>query len=112
MAKKMKPGHKRCPRCGASVKGARTKTCPKCSHQFVASALRASAPEPATAAVEKASKPGDAVTLDQLRSVAQAVKTVGGFSHFQELLGTIREVGGLRRIKELLEAMSAADATD
>ncbi len=112
MAKKMKPGYKRCPQCGAAVKGARSKACPKCNHQFVASQPRASAPEPATAAVEKTSKPEDAVTLDQLRSVAQAVKAVGGFSRFQELLVTIREVGGLRRIKELLEAMSAADATD
>ncbi len=110
MAKKMKPGYKRCPQCRASVKGARTKVCPKCGHQFVASASRASVPGPATTAVEKTSKPGDAVTLDQLRSVAQAVKEVGGFSRFQELLGTIREVGGLRRFRELLEAMSVTEA--
>ncbi len=109
MAKKMKPGYKRCPQCGASVKGARTKTCPKCSHQFMTSASRASVPKPATAAVEKTSKVGDAVTLDQLRSVAQTVKAVGGFGRFQELLGTIREVGGLRRCRGLLEAMSATE---
>ncbi len=112
MAKKMKPGYKRCPRCGASMKGARTKACPKCSHQFVVNASRASVPGSATAAVEKTSKPGDAVTLDQLRSVAQAVKAVGGFGRFQELLGTIREVGGLRRCRELLEAMSATGASE
>jgi len=34
MAKKMKPGQKRCPSCGASVSGPRTKTCPKCGHEF------------------------------------------------------------------------------
>ena len=34
MAKKMKPGQKRCPSCGAAVSGPRAKTCPKCGHAF------------------------------------------------------------------------------
>jgi len=34
MAKKLKPGQKRCPSCAASVSGPRTKTCPKCGHEF------------------------------------------------------------------------------
>ena len=34
MAKKMKPGQKRCPSCGAAVSGPRAKTCPKCGHEF------------------------------------------------------------------------------
>ena len=34
MAKKLKPGQKRCPSCGAAVSGPRAKTCPKCGHEF------------------------------------------------------------------------------
>ena len=34
MAKKMKPGQKRCPSCEALVNGPRTKNCPKCGHEF------------------------------------------------------------------------------
>ncbi len=112
MAKKMKPGYKRCPQCGAPVKGARTKVCPKCSHQFMARRSHAVAPEPVAPVAERTNKLGDAVTLEQLRSVAHAVKAVGGFGRFQELLGTIREVGGLRRFRELLEVMSATGAND
>jgi hypothetical protein len=45
-----------------------------------------------------------------VKEVAQMVNTVGGFDRFNELLGVIREVGGLRRMKTLLEALSAAQA--
>ena len=36
----------------------------------------------------------------------QAVKAIGGFARLNELLGLIKEVGGLRKMKELLEAMA------
>jgi hypothetical protein len=41
--------------------------------------------------------------------VAQTVKVVGGFARLHELLGLIKEVGGLRKMKELLEAMSVRE---
>ena len=38
---------------------------------------------------------GDAITIGQVRTVAEMVRTVGGFDRFNELLGVVREVGGL-----------------
>ena len=63
------------------------------------------APAPVAAA---ASTARDTITIGQVKVVAQMVNTVGGFDRFHELLGVIRDVGGLRRMKNLLEAMSAA----
>jgi arginine repressor len=59
----------------------------------------------APAAVEKTTKAGDTITLDQVKKVAQTIKAIGGFGPLNELLGLIREVGGLRRFKDLLDAM-------
>ena len=59
------------------------------------------APEPA-APVEKAA---NTVTVEQVKAVAQTIKAIGGFDRLNELLGLVREVGGLRRFKDLLDAM-------
>jgi arginine repressor len=59
------------------------------------------APEPA-APVEKVA---NTVTVEQVKAVAQTIKAIGGFDHLIELLRLIREVGGLRRFKDLLDAM-------
>ena len=191
MAKKMKPGQKRCPSCGASVSGPRTKTCPKCGHEFkgkpqkrpapkaapavaaakstknggtitpdkpqlnktqavrdylkdhpattnkeVASALtkqgititpqhvaaiktkinasrtaRKAVTKPvapvAPAIVEKPTTNGGTITLEQIKKVAQTVKTLGGFQRVTEVLAVIKEMGGVKKFKELAEAMTA-----
>ena len=60
------------------------------------------APEPAVA--EK--KAADTVTVAQVKAVTQAVQAIGGFARLNELLGLIKEVGGLKKFKDLLEAMS------
>lgn len=114
MARKMKPGHKRCPSCGSLVKGPRTKTCPKCNYQFngkhkAVATKPAEAPAPAVA--EKPVKAADTVTLDQIKAVARTVKAVGGLGRLNELLGLIREVGGVKKFKDLAEAMTIP-ATD
>jgi hypothetical protein len=115
MAKRSRQGQKQCPECNAWVKGTRTKECPKCSHQFngkkkAAAAPKAPAPkpEPAQVVAEKPAKVGDIVTIAQVRVVAELVAVVGGFDRCHELLGVIREVGGLKRMKDLLEALAAA----
>ena len=69
-------------------------------------AVEAAAP----AAVEK--KTGATVTLEQIRAVAQTVKALGGFARLNELLGLIKEVGGLKKFKDLLEAMSPPETDD
>ena len=110
MAKKSRLGQKQCPSCNAWIKGTRTKECPKCNHQFNSKKKAAPAPkpEPAKAVVEKPTRVGDAITIAQVRAVAELVTLVGSFDRCHELLGVIRDVGGLKRMKDLLEALAAA----
>ncbi|MGA2031047.1 MAG: hypothetical protein ABSG68_02220 [Thermoguttaceae bacterium] len=75
-----------------------------------AAAVSAS-PAPAPAS-EKPAKPGDTITLEQIKAVSQTVRTIGGFGRLKELLEVIREVGGLKKFKDLLEAMAAAEKDD
>jgi uncharacterized Zn finger protein (UPF0148 family) len=109
MAKKIRPGQKRCPSCGATVSGPRTKLCPKCGHEFNGKPQKAPAPVAVAAPPEKA-KPADTITLDQIKAVAQMVKTIGGFSRLHGMLGIIKEVGGVKKFKDLLEALSVMEA--
>jgi ribosomal protein L40E len=99
MAKKSRLGQKQCPKCEAWIKGTRAKACPKCGYKF--RPKQKTAPEP-VAPVEKAA---NTVTVEQVKAVAQTIKVIGGFDRLNELLGLIREVGGLRRFKDLLDAM-------
>jgi hypothetical protein len=71
-----------------------------------AKALAGVSASPATATAEAPAKPGDVVTIDQIKAVGQMVKTVGGFDRFREMLDTIRQVGGLKRFRDILDAMS------
>jgi hypothetical protein len=89
--------------------------CPKCDHEFngkkkVAPSRKVLAPkpEPVQIVVEKPTKVGDTITIAQVRAVAELVAVVGGFDRCHELLGVIREVGGLKKMKDLLEALAAA----
>ncbi len=100
MAKTNRQGQKQCPACKKWVKGTRTRACPSCGHDFTG---KQAAPTPEAAPVEKAA---NTVTVDQVRAVAQTVKTISGSDRLNELLGLIKEVGGLRRFKDLLDAMS------
>ena len=66
---------------------------------------------PAPAAVEKPVKAADTVTIEQVRAVAQAVKVLGGPDRLNALLGLIKEIGGLKKFKDLLEAMTVPETT-
>jgi hypothetical protein len=66
-------------------------------------------PALAPVAPEAPAKPSNAVTLEQIKMVGQMVKTIGGFRHLHDMLGIIKEVGGLKKFKDLLDAMSATD---
>ena len=85
------------------------KTCHKCGHQFVAQQQEAPAVEAVPAPAEKPTKPGDAVTIEQIKAVGQMVKTVGGFGRFREMLEVIRQVGGLKRLRDILDAMAVTE---
>jgi len=107
MAKKMRRGQKQCPKCNAWVKGTRTKACPKCDYQFNGKPEVAAVVEPAVA-----EKKADTVTFEQVRAVTQTVKVIGGFNRLNELLGLIKDVGGLKKFKDLLEAMSVPETDE
>ena len=51
-------------------------------------------------------KPASTITIEQIKAVVQTVKVVGGTDRLNELLGLIKEVGGLRKFKELLDAVT------
>ena len=76
----------------------------------VKKAAKAVAPEsPVAEANEKPTKPGDAITIEQIKAVGQMVKSVGGFGRFREMLDVVRQVGGLKRLRDLLDAMSVTE---
>ena len=109
MAKRTRLGQKQCPGCGKWVKGTRTRVCPKCSYEFNGKpSKKTPVPEPVKAVVEKPTKAGDMITITQVKTVAEMVTSVGGFGRCHELLGVIRDVGGMKRMKDLLEALAAA----
>ena len=95
--------------CQAWVKGTRTKECPKCHQQFNGKKKAAPAPktpapkpEPVQVEVEKPIKVADAITITQVKAVAELVALVGGFDRCHQLLAVVREVGGLKRMKDLI----------
>lgn len=63
------------------------------------------AEEAVPASVKKPTKVGDTITLDQVKRVARAIKTMGGFQRASEVLDVIRELGGAKKFKDLAEAM-------
>ena len=105
MAKKTRRGQKQCPKCNAWVKGTRAKTCPKCDYQFNGKQKAAPAPEPAAG---QRRRPGTRLPL------SSSSGDPDGQDHWrlrppQRTSGLIKEVGGLRKMKELLEAMSVPE---
>ncbi len=56
---------------------------------------------------EKAAKAPATVTLEHVKAVALTLKTLGGPVHLYGLLALIKEVGGAKKFKDLLDAMSA-----
>jgi hypothetical protein len=59
---------------------------------------------------EKTAKVSATVTLEQVKAVAVTVKTLGGSVQLDGILVLIKEVGGLKGFKDLLDAMSATEA--
>jgi uncharacterized Zn finger protein (UPF0148 family) len=115
MAKKTRQGQKQCPKCKTWVRGTRTKACPKCNHQFNGKQKKAPTRKPVAAAVEKPTnaviveqvKAANTVTFEQVKAVTQTVQVVGGIPRLNELLGLVKEIGGVKKFKDLLDAMSA-----
>ena len=55
-------------------------------------------------------KPGDTITLEQVRKVAQTVKRMGGYQKMTAVLEVIKELGGIEKFGELVEAMTVPES--
>ncbi len=58
----------------------------------------------------KKPKPGHAITIEQIKAVSQMVQSIGGFRRLHEMLSVIKEVGGVKKFKDLLDAMAVGEA--
>jgi rubredoxin len=114
MAKKTRRlGQKLCPSCNRWIKGTRWKTCPHCGHEFQpkqATAAEVVVVAEAPAAVEKPAKNGNVVSLEQIRKVAATVKAMGGFQRMTEVLEVVKEAGGVKKFKDLAEAIACPES--
>jgi hypothetical protein len=61
---------------------------------------------PAIAEPEKSVKAAATVTLEHVKAVSLAVNRAGGSVRLYDLLDLIKDVGGLKKFKDLLEAIS------
>jgi hypothetical protein len=64
---------------------------------------------PAPVAVERPATAGGTITLEQIKQVAQTVKSLGGLRCATEILEVIKEMGGPKKFKELAEAMTVTE---
>jgi arginine repressor len=62
-------------------------------------------------ATEKPVKNGT-LTLDQVKKVSQLMKTLGGFPRVVEVLDVVRDLGGVKKFKELAAAIAATEPND
>ena len=108
MAKKTRHlGQKQCPSCNKWIKGTRWKACPHCSHEFQPKKVaKAKVVVEAPAPIEKPAKPADTITLEQIKKVATTVKALGGFQRMTEVLDVIKQAGGVKKFKDLAEAIA------
>jgi hypothetical protein len=70
---------------------------------------QAAAEAAAPAVVEKPTKTADTVTLEHVKAVALTISTHGGAARLYDLLALVKEVGGLKKFKDLLEAIAGAE---
>ena len=87
---------------GKLIKGGTAK---KAAKKAVKKPAAAAAP----AVVEKPATNGGTITLDQVKKVAHTIKTLGGFQRMTEVLAVIKELGGVKKFKDLAEAMSVTE---
>ena len=75
-----------------------------------AASQTAAQPSAAPKIPEKHAEPTGTITLEHIKAVSQSVKAMGGFGRLNELVSLIREVGGLRRFKDLVDAITITEA--
>jgi hypothetical protein len=99
---KINPGHV------ANIKSSlkRKRVARKAKAAKLVAAVPAISTAAVVAAAEAPAKTTNAITLEQIKAVSQMVKSIGGFCHLHEMLSVIKEVGGLKKFKDLLDAMA------
>jgi hypothetical protein len=70
---------------------------------------QAAAEAVAAAVVEKPTKPNGTITLEQIKKVAQTIKAMGGFQRMSEVFEVVKETGGVKKFKDLAEAMTVQE---
>ncbi len=65
----------------------------------------------APSVVETPAKNGGTITLDQVKKVAHTIWTIGGLQRVTDVLEVIKELGGVKKFRELAEAITVT-ATD
>jgi hypothetical protein len=70
----------------------------------------AAAPIATPAVVEKPTN-GGTIALEQVKKVAQTIQTIGGLQRVTEVLAVIKELGGVKKFRDLAEAMSVTATT-
>ena len=70
-------------------------------------AAEAAAPAP-PAVVEKPTNGGTS-TLEQVKKVATTISTLGGYQRAMEVLAVIKELGGVKKFRDLAEAMTVTE---
>jgi hypothetical protein len=66
----------------------------------------------APAAVEKPATNGGTITLEQVKKVAETVNAMGGFQRMTAVLDVIKALGGVKKFKDLAEAMTVPETDD
>lgn len=64
--------------------------------------------EPVVASTPKAGT----ISVEQVKKVSQLMKTLGGFPRVVEVLDVVRELGGVKKFKELAAAISGTEPND
>ena len=59
--------------------------------------------------VAKPATNGGTITLEQIKKVAFTIKTLGGFQRVIEVLDVIKEMGGVKKFRDLAEAMTVKE---
>ncbi len=93
----------------SGIKGKLKKASPKATKAAKRAAAVAATPL-APPAVEKPTTNGGTITLDQVKTVAQTIQTLGDYQRVTEVLEVIKELGGVKKFRDLAEAMSATSA--
>jgi hypothetical protein len=68
-------------------------------------AAAAKTPVSAPAVVEKPTN-GGTITLEQVKKVAHTIQMLGGLQRASEVLAVIKELGGVKKFRDLAEAMT------